>query len=84
MEIVDRFFQPPKSSFFLFGPRGTGKSTFVHQVFKNAVYIDLLDPERVRFFSARPERLKEIVDANPQSNCVVIDEIQDKNFWVTV
>jgi predicted AAA+ superfamily ATPase len=76
MEIVDRFFQPPKSSFFLFGPRGTGKSTFVHQVFKNAVYIDLLDPERVRFFSAKPERLKEIVDANPQSNCVVIDEIQ--------
>ncbi len=76
MEIIDRFFQPPKSSFFLFGPRGTGKSTFVHQYFKNAIYIDLLDPERIRFFSAMPERLREIVDANPKSGCLVIDEIQ--------
>jgi predicted AAA+ superfamily ATPase len=76
MEIIDRFFQPPKTSFFLFGPRGTGKSTFVNQYFKNAIYIDLLDPERIRFFSAMPERLREIVDAYPQSGCLVIDEIQ--------
>jgi predicted AAA+ superfamily ATPase len=76
MEIIDRFFQPPKTDFFLFGPRGTGKSTFVNQYFKNAIYIDLLDPERIRFFSAMPERLREIVDANPQSGCLVIDEIQ--------
>ncbi len=41
MEIINRFVQPPKSSFFLFGPRGTGKSTFVHQHFKDAVYIDI-------------------------------------------
>ena len=76
MEIIGRFFHPPKSSFFLFGPRGTGKSTFVHQYFRNATYIDLLDPERVRFFSAKPERLVEIVDANPRSDRIVIDEVQ--------
>jgi len=76
MEIIDRFFNPPKSSFFLFGPRGTGKSTFVHQYFRNAFYLDLLDPEKVRLLSARPERLAEIADANPQSNCMVIDEVQ--------
>jgi predicted AAA+ superfamily ATPase len=76
MEIIDRFFQPPKSSFFLFGPRGTGKSTFVNQYFRNAIYIDLLDPERVRFFSAKPERLGEMVDANPRSERIVIDEVQ--------
>lgn len=76
MEIIDRFFQAPKASFFLFGPRGTGKSTFVHQHFENAIYIDLLDPERVRSFSAMPERLKEVIDAQPESGFIVIDEVQ--------
>lgn len=76
MEIIDRFFQAPKASFFLFGPRGTGKSTFVHQHFKNAIYIDLLDPERVRFFSAMPERLREMIDAQPESGFIVVDEVQ--------
>jgi predicted AAA+ superfamily ATPase len=84
MEIIDRFFQPPKGSFFLFGPRGTGKSTFVHQHFKDALFIDLLDPERVRFFSAMPERLKEIVDAQPKSGRLVIDEIQRVPDLLTV
>ena len=84
MEIIDRFFPPPKSSFFLFGPRGTGKSTFVNQYFKNAIYIDLLDPERIRFFSAKPERLAETVNANPRSHCVVIDEVQRVPDLLTV
>ncbi|OGP76122.1 MAG: ATPase [Deltaproteobacteria bacterium RBG_16_49_23] len=76
MEIIDRFLQTPKTSFFLFGPRGTGKSTFVHRHFKNAIYIDLLDPERVRFFSAMPERLREMIDVQPESGFIVIDEVQ--------
>jgi len=76
MEIIDRFFKAPKTSFFLFGPRGTGKSTFVHQHFKDAIYIDLLDPERVRFFSAMPERLREMIEAQPESGFIVIDEVQ--------
>jgi predicted AAA+ superfamily ATPase len=84
MELIRRFFNSPKSSFFLFGPRGTGKSTFVNQYFKDALYIDLLDPERVRFFSAKPERLEEIVDAHPQSSCIVIDEVQRVPELLTV
>jgi len=84
METIDRFFYPPKTSFFLFGPRGTGKSTFVHQYFKDAITIDLLDPERVRLLSAMPERLKEIVDANPNARCLVIDEIQRVPELLTV
>ena len=76
MEMVRRFFKPPRTSFFLFGPRGTGKSTFVRQSFPKAVYLDLLDPERVRSLSAMPERLKEIVQAHTGSRYVVIDEIQ--------
>ncbi len=31
MEMVVRFFKAPKQSFFLFGPRGTGKSTWLKE-----------------------------------------------------
>lgn len=76
MEFVRRFFHILRKSFFLFGPRGAGKSTFVSQSFPEAVYLDLLDPERVRTLSANPERLKEIVKAHGEPRYVLIDEIQ--------
>ena len=59
METIRRFFIPPKGSFFLFGPRGTGKSTLVKGHFKEALYVDLLEPETFLVFSANPERLRE-------------------------
>lgn len=76
METVARFFTPPAESFFLFGPRGTGKSTFVRERFPDAYYIDLLDPEMVRSFSAKPERLAEVVRGQGERRRFVIDEIQ--------
>lgn len=76
METIDRFFAPPKSSFFLFGPRGTGKSTFVRRHFKDAVYLDLLEPDIYRSYSSSPERLRERLLAETASTNIVIDEIQ--------
>ena len=76
METIDRFFLPPDKSFFLFGPRGTGKSTLVKRAFKDALYLDLLDPEVFRVYSANPERLRERLLAEPNVATVVIDEIQ--------
>jgi len=76
METITRFFTPPAESFFLFGPRGTGKSTFMRERFPDACYVDLLDPEMVRSFSARPERLAEVVRGQGGQKCFVIDEIQ--------
>lgn len=76
METIDRFFDPPAKSFFLFGPRGTGKSTLVKRAFKDALYLDLLDPEVFRIYSANPERLRERLLAVPEVATVVIDEIQ--------
>jgi len=74
--IIPRFFEVPKESFFLFGPRGTGKSTWLRAVMKDALWIDLLEPEVFRSYSARPERLRELVLGNEPGRAVVIDEIQ--------
>ena len=76
METVGRFFVPPAGSFFLFGPRGTGKSTLVRRTFPDAVYVDLLDPELHRSLSARPELLRERLAARRGRTTVIIDEIQ--------
>lgn len=74
--LIPRFFILPKQSFFLFGPRGTGKSTWLKAHFKDALWLDLLDPETFRLYSARPERLEELVLGNPEKKDIVIDEVQ--------
>ena len=76
METIRRFFAPPEGSFFLFGPRGTGKSTLMKGRFKESLYVDLLEPETFRVFSANPERLRERMLASPDKTIIVIDEIQ--------
>jgi predicted AAA+ superfamily ATPase len=76
MEIKPRFFRESQQSFFLFGPRGTGKSTWLKHRHPEAHLIDLLDPEVFRAYSARPERLREVVAAQARGTTVIIDEIQ--------
>jgi predicted AAA+ superfamily ATPase len=76
MKEIKRDINIPKTSFFLFGPRGTGKSTFVKSLIdKNSLYIDFLDPDTFRTFAAFPETLIKTVNAvNPSQ--VIIDEVQ--------
>lgn len=76
MKFIKRFFQEPEESFFLFGPRGTGKSTLIRKDFEQALWIDLLKPEVLRNFSAYPERLHDLIKANPEKIVIVIDEVQ--------
>lgn len=73
---IPRVFEAPSSSFFLFGPRGTGKSTWLRERFPDAVWIDLLRPEEHRAYAARPERLRERLAASPEADTVVVDEVQ--------
>lgn len=70
---------PKKHSFFLFGARGTGKSTLLEESFKleKSLYINLLDPLEEDRFARNPNELIELVEAMPtQSRHVIIDEVQ--------
>jgi len=75
--MFKRFFTPPDGiSYFLFGPRGTGKSTWLKNNYPDAYWIDLIDPEVFRFYSAGPERLRQVLAEHPEQKIVVIDEVQ--------
>ncbi len=76
MEVHSRFFTLPSQSFFLFGPRGTGKSTWLRHELPEALFLDLLRPEVYREMSARPERLRDLVLGAPERDTVVVDEVQ--------
>lgn len=76
MEFVPRFFDPPSTSYFLFGPRGTGKSLWTQRAVPDALRIDLLEPDQFRLYASRPERLREAVLARPRLRHVVVDEVQ--------
>ena len=62
-------------SFFLFGPRGTGKTTWLKQRFPNALYLDLLDHALYLDLLSRPQRLRELIPPE-HDEWVVVDEVQ--------
>jgi hypothetical protein len=66
METKIRCFLEAKRGFFLFDPRGTGKSTWVKQHLGDALIVGLLAPEVYRPYSAKPERLREVAEAQEQ------------------
>ena len=50
---------PGKETFFLWGPRQTGKSTFLKSAYPDAVWIDLLKAEEFRRYLSNPELLRQ-------------------------
>ncbi len=77
MELAPRFLKyPPDESFFLFGARGTGKSTWCLQEFRSAARLDLLAPDVLRAYTAKPERLTEYTLGQPDGATIIIDEVQ--------
>lgn len=63
------------SSLFLFGPRGTGKTSWIKAHMPQALYLDLLDFSLYSSLVANPSRLENLIP--PQFNgWVVIDEVQ--------
>ncbi|MES2614224.1 MAG: AAA family ATPase [Bdellovibrionota bacterium] len=83
--VINRFFEIPKLSFFLLGPRGTGKSTWLKKNFEDkALLIDLLKPDIQRTLNSYPERLFDMIAANTNKKIIIIDEIQKAPELLTV
>ncbi|MEW5693326.1 MAG: ATP-binding protein [Candidatus Hydrogenedentota bacterium] len=74
--MYSRLITPPKNkSFFLFGPRGTGKTTWVKSAFHDSIYIDLLEAGIFNKFIANPQRLENMIPTK-FNGWVIIDEVQ--------
>lgn len=66
---------PGSETFFLWGPRQTGKSTLLRQTYPDARWLDLLKAEEFRRYVQNPELLRQELAATP-AHQVVIDEVQ--------
>ena len=76
MDYITRTITPPSESYFLLGPRGTGKSTWLLHQYPEAVRLDLLLGDEERRFSAYPERIRDVASAMKPGSTLIIDEIQ--------
>jgi uncharacterized protein len=76
LPMYTRDMKVPERSFFLFGPRGTGKTTWLQSMLPNAHWVNLLlDRELVRLMRD-PGRFSQEVEALPAGSWVVVDELQ--------
>lgn len=66
----------PDKSFFLWGPRQTGKTTLLEQLYPDALRIDLLKTDELIGYLKKPSILREEVAALAPTKLIVIDEIQ--------
>jgi len=70
---------PQKHSFFLFGPRGTGKTTLLKTEFdpEKCLLFDLLEAKTEDLFFRNPDELYKIVKAQSEEiEYIIIDEVQ--------
>src|SRR5262245_10411199 len=78
--MFHRIISPIKTnSFFLFGGRGTGKSTFLKEFLaaENPLWIDLLDPLQEDEIARDPAWLRKRIGSEKKAPAwVVIDEVQ--------
>ncbi len=74
--MYSRLLKPPEGkSFFLFGPRATGKTTWAQAHFPEAIRIDLLESRLFDSLLADPQRLADLIPVGHRGP-VVVDEIQ--------
>lgn len=71
-----RLVQAPRQSFFLFGMRGVGKSTWARAAFPAAAYVDLLDERLYQDLLADPSGFAASLGHLNAGDWVVVDEVQ--------
>lgn len=74
--MFKRLLELPKSSFFLFGPRGVGKSTLLKVEKKFRLSINLLHHDLFLKYLGNPSLLRDQVLALPKKSWIWIDEVQ--------
>ncbi len=73
---IPRTLAPPERSFFLFGPRGVGKSTWLRNCLPKAFIGDLLDTSLSLELSRNPHSLEALIGQRPAGSWIILDEIQ--------
>lgn len=74
--MYPRALPTPKTSFFLFGARGTGKSTWIRSRFDDAFVVNLLATDAMLRYERDPSLLRGEVLTQPRNRWIVIDEVQ--------
>ena len=70
---------PPKQSAFLWGPRKTGKTTYLKEAFPESLFYDFLKTDIVLDFTKRPSLLREQILAKGPAALrapIILDEVQ--------
>ena len=73
---LPRLLSPPDRSFFLFGPRGVGKSTWLKDSLPQAKFLDLLDSSLYLELFRDPSRLGALIGVSAVNDWIVLDEVQ--------
>ena len=73
---IPRILEAPEKSFFLMGPRGSGKSTWLRAVIPDAHVIDLLSEATFQRLLAGPGLFADQLRALPSGSRVIVDEVQ--------
>jgi predicted AAA+ superfamily ATPase len=79
IERALRMALPPRQSAFLWGPRKTGKSTYLKSAFPDSLTFDLLQTDLMLELAKRPALLRERLLATPLDKVrspVILDEVQ--------
>lgn len=76
--MYDRLLKLPKKSFFIFGPRGVGKSTWLlrQKLSHAALKINLLHASQFLDYKRNPSLLREQVETLKAGDWIIIDEVQ--------
>jgi predicted AAA+ superfamily ATPase len=74
--MLKRMLKAPKQNFFLMGPRGSGKSTWLRAIFPDAYIIDLLSENTYQRLLASPGQFADELRAVPSDQWVIVDEVQ--------
>jgi len=75
--VYPRLLELPSKSFFLFGPRGTGKSVWLDQVLPEAgLKVNLVNASEYLEYKRSPSLLAQQVTALEKGAWIIVDEVQ--------